>query len=58
MKKKWYCYICGKRLLKSYFLCSMAISTDRVFLVCGNKKCIKRVNPKETIIIKVTENEL
>jgi hypothetical protein len=32
--KKWYCYLCGKTLLKNYYLVSMKKSTDRVFLVC------------------------
>ena len=55
MKKEWYCYICGKKLLKSYFLCSMANSTDRVFLICKNKYCIEQIDEKETIIIEVRE---
>ena len=56
MKKKWYCYVCGHKLLKSYFLCSMKESSDRVFLCC--KKCINQIDvDKETVIIKVREEK-
>lgn len=55
MKKKWYCYICGKKLLKSYFLISMTESTDRVFLCCEKEECIDQINLEENIIIKVGE---
>ena len=41
-KKEWYCYLCGKILKDNYYLWSMSISTDRVFLCCHN--CINQIN--------------
>ena len=56
MKKGWYCYICGKKLKKSYFLCSMNKSTDRVFLCCEKMTCVEQIDKKYTpIIIKIRE---
>ena len=55
MKKSWYCYVCGEKLNKEYFLFSMNKSTDRVFLVCKEKDCIERINGEDMIIIKVRE---
>jgi len=55
MKKDWYCYICGNKVLKSYYLCSMKNSTDRVFLICKNKNCIEQVNLKEVLVTKIKE---
>lgn len=54
MKKGWYCYICGKKLKKSYFLVSMNKSTDRVFLCCEKGACINLIND-DIVIIKVRE---
>ena len=53
MKKKWYCYVCGKILKQEYNLFSMNESTDRVFLVCDN--CLWEVDDKDTIIIRIKE---
>ena len=52
--KNWYCYVCGKKLLKSYYLCSMRNSTDRVFLVCKNK-CVEQVDAKDMTIVEIRE---
>lgn len=54
-RKKWYCYVCGNKLQKSYYLCSMNDSTDRVFLLCKNKLCIDRVNSQDILMIEVIE---
>lgn len=54
--KNWYCYVCGKKLSKNYYLCSMNNSTDRVFLVCKNK-CIEQVDAKDMVIVKITEEK-
>ena len=57
MKKEWYCYICGKKLKKVYFLISLSKSfaVDRVFLVC-NKTCVEQIDMSFIpIIIKVRE---
>jgi len=36
MKKYFYCYVCGRTLINSFYLVTMAESlTDRVFLVCN-----------------------
>ena len=54
MKKNWYCYVCGSKLWKRYFLCSLSGSVDRCFLICKN--CIEEVDKdEETIIIEVME---
>ena len=55
MKKSWYCYLCGNKLKKAYFLISMANSTDRLFLCCEKEKCISQVDQEEVIISKVRE---
>ncbi len=57
MKKKWYCYICGEKLLKNYVLCSVRESTDRVFLCCKKTICIEQINTEDTIIKEIVENE-
>ena len=51
--KNWYCYVCGKKLLKNYCLVSMRNSTDRVFLV--HKKCSKQVEAIDVIIQEIKE---
>lgn len=55
MKKNWYCYVCGNKLLKSYYLCSMNNSTDRLFLVCNKEICIEQADTKDTIIVEIRE---
>lgn len=55
MKKKWYCYICGEKLLKCYYLVTMRESTDRVFLCCKKDRCMKNIKTKEFIAIEVRE---
>lgn len=57
MKKKWYCYVCGKKLTNIYYLISMKESTDRVFLVCNGKSCVKQVEAEDVIITKIKEKE-
>jgi len=55
MQKKWYCYICGKKLRKSYFLISLDKSVDRVFLVC-DENCLEAVDTTDNpITIKIKE---
>jgi len=41
--KKWYCYICGEVLKKSYHLISLSETTDRVFLICDKDRCIRQI---------------
>jgi len=41
--KKWYCYICGEIVKNCYHLISLSETTDRVFLICDNNRCIKQI---------------
>jgi len=45
----FYCYICGKELLKTFNLLTMKIPTDRVFLCCNN--CVNIA--EDTILVRV-----
>ena len=51
-KIKWYCYVCGKKVSKEFFLFSLNDSVDRVFLCCSGKYCKNRLG-KDALIIKV-----
>ena len=54
--KNWYCYVCGKKVSKTYYLYSMNDSTDRVFLIC-EKKCAELAYTKDISLVKITELE-
>ena len=54
-KTKWYCYVCGRKLKKIYYLISTVSSTDRVFLVCDDRICMEQVDTKDSFITKVKE---
>ena len=53
MKKKWYCYICGKQVLRQYCLVSTCEITDRVFICCEKEFCQEQIS--DGVIIKIKE---
>lgn len=55
MNKKWYCYICGKKIKDIYHICTCGDRTDRGFLVCENQDCVIQIDDSLMIIRKVKE---
>ena len=51
---KFYCYCCGKDIRKAFYLVTMQIPTDRVFLCCYN--CIEQLD-KDVIITSIIIDE-
>ena len=56
-KIKWRCYVCGERIKTLFFLYSLNDNTDRVFLVCENRECVRRLPKKEGDLMAVSRNE-
>jgi len=51
--KNWYCYLCGLKVGKNYFLFSMNDRTDRVFICC--EECISQIPSIENNIMQRIE---
>ena len=49
-RHNWYCYVCGKKLSKRYYLNSMRKATDRVFLCC--EKHVVQLDDVISVLIK------
>ncbi len=51
-KRRWYCYVCGKPLPKSYVITSLSDHTDRTFL--AHVKCSDQFED-EAYLVRIRE---